>query len=286
MFEVDVRIAGKSFLGLLLGLLTALAAPAQALASDRLALLDLPEIEIVLEERSTAHFALSLVSKQTGGGAKIAADVFSLENPSRLVIDLPSIALKNKEPISLESEYISAIRLGAHEDRTRIVLDVASSLPPKYTVETNELLDSVLVNFTVIGVLPMETAAKARKRNLAEPAITSTGLVEGIVFVPQGPEAPRNAVIRVEGLNGYTLKRVRQHGYRLRFNDAVLADDGLLEPLSDEELSDGFYHIKFSQEQTNVLVDISTSSDIELGTRLSGDNLWLEPKRIETDRSP
>jgi RND family efflux transporter MFP subunit len=61
-------------------------------------------------------------------GAISNADAFALDNPRRLVIDLPDmVSGMASSRVNLESERIAAARVGSHDGRVRVVLDAAGS---------------------------------------------------------------------------------------------------------------------------------------------------------------
>ncbi len=64
-----------------------------------------------------------LVSLMTDGGIG-SLEAFTLADPARLVVDLPGLIVSQGiTNIGLESDLVSAVRFGAHDDKVRIVLD-------------------------------------------------------------------------------------------------------------------------------------------------------------------
>ena len=66
-----------------------------------------------------------------GDGSVENAVAFTLENPNRLVVDLPG--LKNqleKANIEVGSSQVARVRVGAHEDKVRVVVDGGSDPAP------------------------------------------------------------------------------------------------------------------------------------------------------------
>ncbi|MCR9096871.1 MAG: type IV pilus secretin PilQ [bacterium] len=60
----------------------------------------------------------------TADGGIGALEAFTLENPARLVVDLPGIAAASSATsISVESDLVTGVRLGAHAEKVRIVID-------------------------------------------------------------------------------------------------------------------------------------------------------------------
>jgi type IV pilus assembly protein PilQ len=66
-----------------------------------------------------------------GDGVVESAMTFTLEDPARLVIDLPEMVSTVETPhIALESAQASGIRIGAHPDKVRVVIDAGSTAEP------------------------------------------------------------------------------------------------------------------------------------------------------------
>lgn len=81
----------------------------------------------------------------TGVGAKMSS-VFSLQNPSRFVIDFSGTKLRtNDSKILSRSGAVKQVRLGKHPEATRVVLDLAGDF--KYTFKGTP--DKVVVEFSL-----------------------------------------------------------------------------------------------------------------------------------------
>jgi type IV pilus secretin PilQ/predicted competence protein len=64
-----------------------------------------------------------LVSLHADGGIA-SLETFTLTDPARLVVDLPGLTVGDGvSSITLDSEFVSGVRLGAHDGKIRIVLD-------------------------------------------------------------------------------------------------------------------------------------------------------------------
>ena len=64
-----------------------------------------------------------LVSLQANGEIG-SLEAFTLTDPARLVVDLPGLTIaEGVSNLSIDSEYVSGVRLGAHDGKIRIVLD-------------------------------------------------------------------------------------------------------------------------------------------------------------------
>jgi type IV pilus assembly protein PilQ len=67
-----------------------------------------------------------LVALQANGSVG-SLEAFTLTDPSRLVVDLPGMTVgEGVSNVSIDSEYVTGIRLGAHEGKVRVVIDGGS----------------------------------------------------------------------------------------------------------------------------------------------------------------
>ncbi|MGH7337609.1 MAG: AMIN domain-containing protein, partial [Myxococcota bacterium] len=66
-----------------------------------------------------------------GDGSVDAAQTFTLEDPARLVIDLPAMksAVANKT-VAVGSPQVARVRVGAHDDKVRVVVDGGTAPAP------------------------------------------------------------------------------------------------------------------------------------------------------------
>ncbi len=57
-------------------------------------------------------------------GILSSAETFTLENPARMVIDLPGIKnTANKDRVTIDSSWVKGVRIGSHPDKLRVVFD-------------------------------------------------------------------------------------------------------------------------------------------------------------------
>lgn len=109
---------------------------------------------------SAAGLNISLESKGSGfrilikpkGGIEslsrdLTANVFAVENPSRLVVDIPGFVARGPQKQELSHSEIGALRLGVHKDKTRLVLDIKSNQVPEYNVASDANLGALVVSF-------------------------------------------------------------------------------------------------------------------------------------------
>ena len=68
------------------------------------------------------------------GGALATPEIFALENPPRIVIDLPKVDVRGSKKTEIKNNLITGIRLGVHPGKARIVIDLGSAAAPAFAV--------------------------------------------------------------------------------------------------------------------------------------------------------
>lgn len=92
------------------------------------------EAPIVVVEPPPAATQLALVTATAtdagvligleANGAIVAIEAFTLKEPARLVVDLPGLTVgEGARGVSVQSAYVSGVRVGAHDGKVRIVVD-------------------------------------------------------------------------------------------------------------------------------------------------------------------
>lgn len=132
------------------------------------------KLAITAQEKS---IAVSISAITVEGAA-----VFGVENPARIVIDLPQLRSKRSRSFPAAAGSVNGVRFGSHPDKLRIVLDLSSSQLPLIRQQAEktelkiELLESVEAAPTP-SLRPIETATpspSAMPSPTAPPALTDT----------------------------------------------------------------------------------------------------------------
>lgn len=76
-----------------------------------------------IKSQSKADYNLE-IKFQEFISATFRPNIFTLKNPSRVVVDLPSVISKTASSDSSSHPLFSGLRLGVHPDKTRIVIDL------------------------------------------------------------------------------------------------------------------------------------------------------------------
>jgi hypothetical protein len=89
------------------------------------------KVNIIIDRERTPQQTILLLKIIVPQDAKVEA--FALENPGRIVVDFHGVSLKSSENlVPPKNSVIKMIRLGAHADKLRIVLDLSTETPPHY----------------------------------------------------------------------------------------------------------------------------------------------------------
>lgn len=87
--------------------------------------------------------------------ARSAPNVFVIQDPIRLVIDVPGVRSNTAELRIVERETVQSIRVGVHPDKLRVVIDIASTNEPTFSFDVLPASDNaparIRVSFTVSG---------------------------------------------------------------------------------------------------------------------------------------
>lgn len=84
----------------------------------------------------------------------LTANVFAIENPTRLVIDVPQHRSKSPYSVPLNHPVVSGLRLGVHPDKTRLVVDIKDSRQPDYSVRSDQELGALVIDVRFSGPPP------------------------------------------------------------------------------------------------------------------------------------
>jgi len=182
------------------------AASAQGIENLGLANIDAAGLAISLQSGSSQAGSSQsgtpeyrLLIKPKGGieslDKDLTANVFAVENPSRLVIDIPGFVASGPQTKAIANAVFSSIRLGVHQDKTRLVIDINDNQVPEYTVSSDADIGALVVGFSFSGntsivTEPMvEEPAASISLQEVEPVKVPTPVVEPEVEIEQ-PKIP------------------------------------------------------------------------------------------------
>lgn len=75
------------------------------------------------------------------------ARVFTLQNPARLILDLPFVVELTKAEVKVNNSIVSGVRFGSHPGKTRIVLDLNENSAPIHTLREDPAGDALALRF-------------------------------------------------------------------------------------------------------------------------------------------
>lgn len=89
------------------------------------------KVSVIIDRERTPEQTILLLKILVPQDAKVEA--FALQNPSRIVVDFHGVTLKTSENlVPPKNSAIKMIRLGAHPDKLRIVIDLSTQAPPQF----------------------------------------------------------------------------------------------------------------------------------------------------------
>ena len=231
---------------------------------------ELPQVDLsssstrLLSKPTSRNVGIELVEAKDINQLVVRANVSSsdvsmtrLSNPERLVVDLPATVgspLKTATYDTQDAQFVSRIRVGAHPDKTRIVMDLpgnANAIHSKISNQEGAVVVNLYTTGTASDVVPAaeimtEPKAAPKPEMLAEEfksePVVESGVVESDAtaktldaqpvsmkpmlkearFETVGPKQ-NELVLDMESAGFYTLKKTAPSEYVLDLEDAVLA---------------------------------------------------------------
>ena len=184
---------------LLMGTRSVIAAPASATPATA----SVPAQELISYTGSSpflAHAQIGLAHAQIGATSTntivvkigstvgLSAAVFTVDGPPRLVIDLPFNGNRSKvlrKPVRLQSapnSEVEAMRIAAHDDKIRIVVDLKGQIAPPYSVESRS--HDLIIRLG--GSIPPQPPSKV----VGSPTVAVVTTVKAVPPTPPDPTAP------------------------------------------------------------------------------------------------
>jgi type IV pilus assembly protein PilQ len=174
-----------------------------------------------------------------GDGAVDSAQTFTLENPARLVIDLPAMKSKvAKKTVEVGSPQVARVRVGTHEDKVRVVVDGGTAKAPFegrrvvpvpsgliIALGSDPALDAEVASAS--GMPPTHGALAAAEMPASPPAKAAEpggpAKITGVQFDPQ-PERDRVVVLSEQPVD-YLVYEPDPETLILSIADATIAPD-------------------------------------------------------------
>lgn len=128
------------------------------------------DLAVELSSETDGIFRLSLTSLSK---SKQISDpeILELKDPYRLVLDLPEFASKSSRTVNVSSAFISSLRMGAHADKTRFVIDMKADYFPEYQIIRDKKTNALTLEFVFAETSPMFQKTKEEMRKKEEKKI-------------------------------------------------------------------------------------------------------------------
>lgn len=96
-----------------------------------------------------ADFKLYIKYLSDLGDRTLTANIFPVKNPSRLVVDVPDTSKGSQKTLQIDNEFISTIRLGLHDNKARLVIDIKNDGVPTYDIVADEESVRLVASFSI-----------------------------------------------------------------------------------------------------------------------------------------
>ena len=156
-----------------------------SIAEEQLASFADPQININVIE--TKKNNLDVIQLRVQSKKLTSSSLFSLENPSRIVLDLTGPNIKKNRTFNLKHGLISALRIGAHPEKTRLVIDIKSETIPAYQWNESGTTATLTINSSGTPVTSKEELVK-------EPSAKNTDIVISEI-IPEKTLKPSPTVV-------------------------------------------------------------------------------------------
>lgn len=158
------------------------------------------KVNVIIDRERTPEGTLLLLKIMVPQDAKVES--FTLENPARIVVDFHGVSIKTSENlVPPKNSVIKMIRLGAHADKLRIVMDLSTPTVPHY--EWRGGARQATLRIVESGAAPAVTAAppppaaprlEPTKATVAPTAVKATTAPTTAPAQPTKPPAPTATV--------------------------------------------------------------------------------------------
>lgn len=152
----------------------ALALSPSYVRADELATLETDQVGVALDSDPGAD-DFSIVLKGKGDEPLPRPEVFPIDGPPRLVIDIPKLTSKSSQTVAVDHARVSAVRVGVHPNKTRIVLDLsADSVAPRFAVRKLGGGEGFGIAVSFSGALPVGDDGTNSAAEAVEPPVHDT----------------------------------------------------------------------------------------------------------------
>ncbi len=125
------------------------------------------DLEVQLSSETDGIFRLSLISLSKTKQIS-EPEILELKDPYRLVLDLPEFPSKSSKTMNVSSAFISSLRIGAHADKTRFVIDIKDDNFPEYQIIKDQKTNAVSLEFVFADKSSTQKKIKESKKEEEE----------------------------------------------------------------------------------------------------------------------
>lgn len=104
-------------------------------------------LQALLSENSEASYVFQVTAPR---GA-LKTNVFVIENPIRIVVDIEDYHSERAENVELETAQLKSLRTGIHPDKVRFVLDCVGAQPPQIESFHDDTMNRLTVRISFDG---------------------------------------------------------------------------------------------------------------------------------------
>ena len=257
----------KRFFAQLLSLLVFTFSSAQA---ETIAELEVTPLRLKLErhlEQQSKWFRLIVKRRSDSNSSKvIVAKVLQLDDPPRLVIDLPDFSSKQNNKILLNDSQLAALRLGSHSDKIRLVFDLLKNSSMEHVINHIPNNKGTIVDF---------------RFNSGDQNYSATSKVRSIRFDLGDTGHPSSLAIEVKNLGMYSISQPKPGLFKIVFHQTRLENSSLAKPLFPSSSDHGFRRATASEEEANAVLEVLVENNVRLSPIIEGDTLRLRAQKIQ-----
>jgi hypothetical protein len=116
-------------------------------AAQQIAELRESGLHVVLSKKA-ADFEVAITPEKglSGLTTDLTANVFAIENPTRLVIDIPNQKAKGTRALAINNPVFTSLRIGQHPDKIRLVFDIKDNRQLNYNISSDANRQALLVD--------------------------------------------------------------------------------------------------------------------------------------------
>ncbi len=232
-------------------------------------------------------------------------NISELSDPRRLVLDFPRLNARINKAYELDgSQFLTRVRLGAHEDKERVVLDLAGNSDVQHQVD---VIDGVLVltlsnelrsasadlsDFLVarssipaadkseeIMAAPQIEMLPGSDNQIAKKAEDTTPHLTGIKFEQTGPGKNR-VIAEVTSAGVFNLKKTAASEFVLTLEDATL-DENATQAIVAPPASGLIRSVRPVQQGGDVLVRIFAAPNTDLKATAGGGQITINASQLD-----